>query len=205
MSHRTHDIMLVMIARSALLVRKVWRRVLMTTYRPLFQSHGKNFWFDPKGLYSFGNIRVGDDVFLGERPLLMATVSEIRIGSKVMFGPEVVILGGDHNTSVVGKFMYDVEEKRPGDDQPVIIEDDVWIGARAIILKGVTIGRGAIIGAGAVVSRSVPPYAVAVGSPARVVKFRWDIDTILRHEESLYPVERRLSRERVTHFYGDIA
>jgi maltose O-acetyltransferase len=52
----------------------------------------------------------------------------------------------------------------------VIIEDNVWIGARVIILPGVTIGKGSTIGAGAVVSKNIPPYSVAVGNPARVVK-----------------------------------
>ena len=52
------------------------------------------------------------------------------------------------------------------------IEDDVWIGAGAIILDGVTIGRGSVIGAGAVVTKNIPPYSVAVGVPARVIKKR---------------------------------
>lgn len=91
--------------------------------------------------------------------------------------------------------MIDVKDKRPEDDQPVVIEEDVWVGARAMILKGVRIGRGAIIAAGAVVTRSVPPYAVAGGVPARVIKFRWPVDEILRHETALYPPKSRLSRE----------
>jgi carbonic anhydrase/acetyltransferase-like protein (isoleucine patch superfamily) len=76
-----------------------------------------------------------------------------------------------------------------------VIEDDVWIGTRAIILHGVTVHRGAVVGAGAVVGRSVPPYAVVCGVPARVVRFRWDVDTILVHEAALYPPNARLTRE----------
>ena len=60
---------------------------------------------------------------------------------------------------------------------PVRIEDDVWIGARAIILAGITIGKGAIIGAGAVVTKDVSPYAICVGNPARVIKYRNDEKT----------------------------
>ena len=56
--------------------------------------------------------------------------------------------------------------------KPIVIEDDVWIGARACILPGVTIGHGAVIGACAVVSKDVPPYAVLVGNPGRIVKMR---------------------------------
>src|ERR1022692_3366992 len=58
---------------------------------------------------------------------------------------------------------------------PVIIADDVWIGARAIILPGVTVGSGSIIGAGAVVSKDVPPGAVVVGNPARIVRNRFGL------------------------------
>lgn len=184
----------VLIAGRALcLAERVKRRILMVIYRPLFASHGRHFWFDPLGDYSFANIRVGDDVFIGPGAMFIAANTTIEIGNKVMFGPGVTILGGDHNTSVLGRFMYDVKEKRAGDDQPVIIEDDVWVGARAVILKGVRVGRGAIIAAGAVATKNVPPYSVTGGSPARVLKWRWTVDQIIAHEEQIYPVARRLS------------
>jgi acetyltransferase-like isoleucine patch superfamily enzyme len=56
----------------------------------------------------------------------------------------------------------------------IVIEDDVWIGARVILLAGVSIGRGAIVAAGAVVTKSVPPYAIVGGIPARLIKMRPD-------------------------------
>lgn len=183
--------------------RSAWRHLLMLLYRPLFGSHGRNFRFDPHGSYTYSNIHVGDDVSLGWRPILMAALSEIRIGSKVMFGPQVVIIGGGHNTSVLEQFMSDISEKRPEDDRGVVIEDDVWVGARAMILRGAVIGRGSIIGAGAVVTKRVPPYAVVAGVPARVVKFRWDVNTILQHEAALYPPERRLTREALETIQDD--
>jgi len=167
----------------------------MYLYRPLFGSYGRGFHFDPNGLYTFENIHVGEDVDLGDRPVLIAAKSEIRIGNKVMFGPEVVLIGGNHNSLVVGSAMLDVTEKTPNDDLGVTIEDDVWVGARAIILRGVTLGRGSIVGAGSLVTRSTPPYSIVVGNPAQLLRFRWDVDTILEHERRLYPVEQRLSRE----------
>jgi acetyltransferase-like isoleucine patch superfamily enzyme len=173
------------------------KRPLVWMLRPLFKSHGKRLSFDPFGYYTYATISIGDYVTLGRNPCIIAAKSEIRIGNKVMFGPEVVLIGGGHNTSVVGRYMYDVTEKQPTDDLGIIIEDDVWVGARAIILRGVTIGRGSIVGAGAVVKKSMPPYAIIGGNPAKVLKFRWDIDTILRHEESLYKPELRYTRDQL--------
>jgi maltose O-acetyltransferase len=187
-----------LLAKLHLLAGKIWQRGLMYLYRPLFAAHGRNFRFGPYGTYTFQTIFVGDDVSLNERPILLAAESKIIIGNKVMFGPEVMILAGDHNTSILGSFMYDVTDKRPQDDRDVMIEDDVWIGSRAIVLKGVIIGRGSIVAAGTVVSRNVPPYAIVAGVPARVVKYRWDVDSILRHEEVLYPPQQRLSREALS-------
>lgn len=174
-------------------LRRTSRALRMSLLRPLFRSYGRKVSFDPDGWYSYESISIGSDVFLGYRPLLMATGSHIRIGSKVMFGPYVSIIAGNHNTSEVETAMFDTKHKRSGDDLEIVIEDDVWIGARAVILRGVIVGRGAIVGAGAVVTKNVPPYAVVGGSPARVLKFRWDLETIQRHEAALYPPELRIS------------
>lgn len=192
-------------ARMLILGSKSWRRFRMYLIRPLFGSHGRNFLFDPDGCYTYQNIHVGDDVSLGWRPTVLAALSEIRIGSKVMFGPNVSIIGGGHNTSVQGQFMSDVRVKTGNEDLGVVIQDDVWIGAHAIILRGVTVGRGSVVGAGAVVTRSVPPYCVVGGNPAAVIRFRWDVKTILTHEAVLYPPEERLSFELLEHWQREFS
>ena len=178
-------------------VRGLWRRQLVAWYQPRFASHGKDFRFDPMGKYTFSTISVGDDVSLGDRPVLIASRSRIVIGSHVVLRPEVTIRGDNHRTDLVGRFMTGVrdEEKRPEDDGGVVIEDDVWVGTRAVILSGVKIGRGAVVGAGAVVTKSVPPYGIVAGNPARLLRFRWDVETILEHERRLCPEQKRLSRE----------
>ncbi|MEU1645151.1 acyltransferase [Micromonospora zamorensis] len=160
-----------------------------------FAARGDNFTFDPDGIYTYETIEVGRNVDLGHRPVIMAARSRIRIGDNVMFGPEVTIRGGNHRIDRVGAPMVAVE-KSPSDaalDRGVTIGDDVWVGTRAVILHGVTIGRGAVIGAGAVVTRPVPAYTVAAGNPARVIRLRWPVETIISHEQQLYPPERRLA------------
>jgi len=149
------------------------------------------------GSYTFKTLFLGDDVIIGTRAILWAVHSRIVIGNKVLIGPEVIIMGGDHNTELASQFMFDLGEdkKRPGDDRDVVIQEDVWIGARATILKGVTVGRGAVVGAGSLVRSSVPPYCVVAGHPARPIRLRGTTAEISEHESKLYPPEKRLSRE----------
>lgn len=88
----------------------------------------------------------------------------VEIGDRVMFGPNVSILSATHQT--------DVQSRRDGVEfaLPVFIGNDCWIGGNVSILPGVTIGNGCTIGAGSVVTKSIPAFSVAVGSPARVIK-----------------------------------
>lgn len=93
----------------------------------------------------------------------------VTIGDNVMIGPDVLIYTQNHNTD-----RTDIPMNKQGFDErkPVVIENDTLIGARVCILPGVTVGEGSVIGACAVVAKSIPPYSVAVGNPARVVKNR---------------------------------
>lgn len=172
-------------AKSLFFIIRLKRRLKMLLLRPLFKKYGKHFIFDPNGNYSFSTIEVGDDVYIGPSPILNASESVIIIGNKVMFGPNVTIMGGDHNIYCVGKYMFDVKKKLPQNDLPVIIEDEVWVGTGAIILKGVTIGRGSVIAAGALVIKDVPAYSIVGGVPAKVIKMRFTEEERREHERIL--------------------
>lgn len=158
--------------------------MLGVVHRSRFSSYGNDFSFDPYGIYSYENISIGNRVNLGYRPIIVASKSKVIIGNNIMFGPEVTIRGGNHRIDIIGRYMIDIsdDEKLPEDDPGVIIEDDVWIGTRAIILAGVTVGRGSVVAAGAVVTKSVPPYAIVGGNPARIIRMRWSDENISQHE-----------------------
>ncbi|OLN97348.1 putative acetyltransferase C18B11.09c 1 [Colletotrichum chlorophyti] len=96
--------------------------------------------------------------------LTILDVSLVVIGDRVQFGPNVSIYGAGHDTSVLSRVKF-VEY-----GLPVRIEDDCWIGGGVIILPGITIGRGTTVGSGSIVTKSIPPYSVAVGNPAKVIK-----------------------------------
>ena len=78
-----------------------------------------------------------------------------------------------------------MEEKLPENDQPVTIEDGVWVGANVTVLKGVTIGRGSVVAAGAVVTKSFPPYSIIGGVPAKLIRMRFTEEEITEHEQKL--------------------
>jgi len=153
---------------------------------PLFKKHGKNVVFFPtNSSFSYKTIVLGNDVYIGPGAVLSATVSGIVFGNKIQLGPNVTMMGGNHNTTVIGKYMYDVNEKLPENDLPIIIEDDVWIGTGAIILKGVHIGEGAIVASGALVNKNVPDYSVVGGVPAKILKMRFTEEQIKEHKKGL--------------------
>ena len=87
----------------------------------------------------------------------------IKIGSNVGISQQVIILTADHDMNF---------SDFAGRSREVVIEDYAFIGTRAMVLPGITIGRGAIIAAGAIVTKDVPAYAVVAGVPAKVVKER---------------------------------
>ena len=133
------------------------------------------------------HIHCGHHVHIGPHASFIASIAHIYIGNYVMFGPSVTIRGGNHRIDLIGKHIIEVREgdKLPENDQDVIIEDGVWVGCNAIILKGVTIGKGAVVAAGAVVTKNVPAYAIVGGNPAKVIKYRFDDKQVLEHEEIL--------------------
>lgn len=85
---------------------------------------------------------------------------KITLGNNVRVGANVTIMDGDAHQ----------DDPRSGENSPITIEDNVWIGANTIVLKGVTIGRNTLIGAGSVVTKSIPANVLAAGNPCRVIR-----------------------------------
>ncbi len=107
------------------------------------------------------------------------------IGAYCSFAINITVVGGNHPINLVSShpFLFDKEygcihQSKDILNQKITIGNDVWIGANVTLLPGISIGDGAIIGAGAVVSKSVPPYAVVVGVPAKVIRYRFESDII---------------------------
>lgn len=115
-----------------------------------------------------GTIIIGDDTHIQPRCQLSAYMGSIRIGRRVEIAPNCSFYPYNHGLSADRPIRQQPVQSKGG----IVIGDDVWLGVGSIVLDGVTIGQGAVIGAGSVVSRDIPPLAIAVGMPAKVVKYR---------------------------------
>ena len=130
----------------------------------LLGKTGRDPWINAPFHCDYGwNIEVGDNFFANYN-LTILDVGKVTIGSNVQFAPNVSIYTAGH--------PLHPDSRNSGYEYglPVTIGDNVWIGGNVVLLPGVTVGSNSVIGAGSVVSRDIPEWVVAVGSPCRVVR-----------------------------------
>jgi maltose O-acetyltransferase len=137
-----------------------WRRVLVRGFVDHVAADAN---IERGAVIQGRHVRVGRRSGIGLRARIATSCT---IGDCVMMGPEVMIYSLNHHFRDGDRPMMD---QGNAEDRPVIIEDDVWIGARAILLPGVRVGSGSVVAAGAVVSRDVPAGVIVAGNPAQVV------------------------------------
>jgi galactoside O-acetyltransferase len=114
-----------------------------------------------------GVLLIGDNCSVNTNVQIGASEGYISIGNDVLIGPNVVIRSANHNTS-----KKTLIQKQGHTRGKIVIQDDVWIGANAVILPGVTLAIGTVVGAGAVVTKTTEPYTVVGGVPARQIGTR---------------------------------
>ena len=147
-----------------------------------FRAYGSNVQLMRGGLFVRPDeVTLGDNVFIARNFLISAR--SLTIGSNVMIGPNLVMECDDHRMDRVGVNMRESSGNRIV--SPVSIEDDVWIGANVVILKGVTIREGSVVGAGSIVTKSTPPYSVSFGNPCKPMRTRFTAEQIGTHLASV--------------------
>lgn len=145
----------------------------------------KNCHLEGKINISYQNIYIGNNVFIPNGSTFLSSNAKIIIGNNVMFGPNVVIVTGNHRIDVIGKYLIDVKEKRKQDDEDVVISNDVWVGMNTIILKGVHIGEGSVIGAGSIITKDIPPYSIVTNASGTKIRARFTEEEIIAHKKKL--------------------
>ena len=121
-----------------------------------------------------------EHVYIGKYSVISINVTIVTNNHRSTVGIPQCLLGASHINDTT---------------KDIHIGEDVWVGTNATILAGGDLGRGCIVGACSVVTKQVPPYALVVGSPARIVGVKFSIDQILEHEKALYPEKERFSRD----------
>jgi len=114
---------------------------------------------------------IGNETFINTNCM----ITKATIGNYCSIGSGVVIGPGEHHLEAIslsGRFYKNAYEELT--NKPCEISHDVWIGTNAIIMRGLKVGIGAVIGAGAIVTKDVPDFAVVVGVPARILKYRFE-------------------------------
>lgn len=159
----------------SLLKRGVYKVIIMPMRKLQFAECGKSVTIGQGGNFTYENVYIGNHVYIASDVTFMSTRAKIYIGDHVMITSGTFVITGNHRIDIPGRYMDMItdDEKRPEDDQDVIFEGDNWIGVGSIILKGVTIGEGAVVAAGSVVTKSVPPYTIVGGVPAKVIGERF--------------------------------
>jgi len=167
------------------ILRNIAKKIIYKHYKTRLKYLGEGTKINPTASLDFKNlISIGHHSFIGKWcHISIVEPATLKIGNYVGISPYVKILGGDRNLTTVGKYFMTVDD---GQNKPITIEDDVMVGMEAMILKGVTIGQGSIIGARAVVATDILPYTVAVGSPAKMIKLRFNPDDLKKHMHILY-------------------
>lgn len=127
-----------------------------------FSSMGTDYLYGDEG-----ELIIGDNVLLNTNVQIGASRGKIHIGNNVIIGANVVIRAADHGISRTSLMM-----NQPHRGGIITIEDDVWIGSNAVVLRNVRLGRGCVVAAGAVVKKNVEPYSIVAGVPARKVSAR---------------------------------
>lgn len=150
----------------------------------------------PENVYLYEDTKIVDAT-------IMTPVNKFIMKKHSSAAEGLKVITGNHERRV-GRWFRSIKqnEKGPGLDADVIVEEDCWIGVNVTLMMGVTVRRGTTVAAGAVVTKSTAPYSIVGGIPAKHLKFYWTIDQILEHEKQLYPEEERYSREELEKFFA---
>ena len=151
---------------------------------------------NPKNVYLEENTRInpGCKIIIHTGRFFLKKYSVIAYGCTIVTG---------NHTPTVGIPQFTLGHSHINDvENDIVIEEDVWCGANVTLLSGAHIGRGAVIGANTLINKPIPPYAVVVGTPARIIASKFTLEQIMQHESKLYPENERLSYQYLSDLFS---
>ena len=151
-------------------------------FKANWRKNNKHNTTTPNTVFDPNYVSIGKATYGDLNIIQFASIHHLRIGNFVSIAQDVsFILDAEHYTNHLSTFPFkvkylEIEKEESFGKGDIIIDDDVWIGYRSIIMSGVHIGQGAIIAAGSIVTKDIPPYAVVGGIPAKIIKYRFSSD-----------------------------
>lgn len=147
------------------------------------------------------NVYLYDDTYIAEGFTFVSYTGKMIMKAHSGAADNFTVITNNH-ARVVGRFIKETELERSHElEADVVIDEDVEIGSDVTLLAGVHVGRGAAVGSGSVVRTNVPPYAIVIGNPAKIVGFTFTPEQIVEHEKALYPESERLPLEKLEKNY----
>ena len=154
--------------------------------------------FITKSMY----VHMEENTVLRQQSIIINDVNEnVYIKKYTVIAPRCTIITNSHRSTVGIPHVLLGASHINDKSCDITINEDVWVGANVTILAGAELGRGCIVGACSLVNKPIPPYAVVVGTPAKIVGVKFSVDQILKHEEVLYPPEERISRKELEELF----
>ena len=150
------------------------------------------------------NVFFEDGSHLSPNALILNYTGRFILGknSAVSFG--LTVITGNHKPVVGVPVTVSNPLHINDEERDIIVEEDVWIGVNVTLIAGAHVGRGAIIGACALVNKEIPPYAVVVGVPAKIIGVKFSKEQIIQHEMKLYPEEKRLKESELENLFATV-
>lgn len=195
-------------------LRSITRQYLKNTFAKAWRNknpHNLTEVGDREFPINVVNVGNGSYGMLHIQSLFEQEGEKLNIGNFVSIAPGVqFLLGVNHQTKTFSTYplysrLIEASNKDALTNGPIVIEDEVWIGTNAIIMSGVTIGKGAMIAAGAVVTKDVPPYAIFGGVPAKLIRYKFS-DDIINILKPIYlnDLPKAFIIKNIDHFYKEI-
>ena len=191
------------VASAISLVKRAWMKYITA---PLIKSQmghcGKNVTIRFKGLNSsYKRIFLSDNVFIAAGFRFISYSGNLIMKDHSNAATNFTVITGNHGR-VVGRYIMDTEKERSNEiEKDIVIEEDVEIGSDVTLLAGVHLGRGCTVGSGSLVRNDIPPYAIAIGNPAKVIGFVFTPDQIIEHEKQLYAEDQRIAESTLRKNY----
>lgn len=198
------------------LLRKTFRlntflSAITCFYRQFFQIKRKKFgYIDSTAMFrqpilvkGIENVYMYEGTVLQANTVILTTMAKFIMKKNAGAAEGLTVVTGNHQSFPgiwFNKITNSMKDKKM--DKDVVVEEEVWIGAGVTLLSGTIVGRGAEVGAGSVCRGKIPPYAIVVGNPAKIVGYRFTPDQIIEHEKALYPEKERLPYDKLLKNYN---